>query len=120
MPISKQWKKEQVCHFFIVVLAVDTLLDNGSLVLFSAACLPHSCVTLIPKASVDVVPQKRMNHGIPKNLIGILRSIVIGGNVAGVQGVPRHPGLDAGAAPVRSDQPKDPLALSRGRQSVRH
>ena len=73
--------------------------------------LSKSFVTLIPKASIDVVPQEGVDHGVPEDLVGVLRSIVVWGSVTGSEGIWAHPGLDAGAAPVGGDQAEHPPAV---------
>ena len=78
------------------------------------------CLTLVPEASVDVVPQEGVDHGVPQDLVGVLVRAVVGRRVAGVEGVGPHPGLDAGAAPVGGDQAEHTPGLARRRETVRH
>ena len=75
---------------------------------------------MVPEASVDVVSQEWVYHGVPQDLVGVLAVALVGRRVAGVEGVGAHPGLDAGAAPVGGDQAEDPSGLARRGEPVRH
>ena len=83
-------------------------------------CYLGAVLTLVPEASVDVVSQEWVDHGVPQDLVGVLVSPIVGRRVAGVEGVWAHPGLDTGAAPVGGDQTEDPPGLACRGQPVSH